>query len=406
MPTKSTSLSVFIINQMIILLIPTLFPETLIPITVFFGLRNLIFNFLEQNFGEFILQAKHKGLLFFFHIMKFLGVIVPCYMIYQFQIYCRYFLINTDNEPFHKFDHMDPFVDSLAVCIQFCVIPCIIGLQSLFSLNNKNPTPILNECIKVTVTILIWGALKYYPKISFLRNYDPQLAPGKDVEVILLFVCTIGAIVFFKNSAELLFPKKEKTEEKKSKKKLENLEEFDQKNILFHISHLLENISVVKVYEVFLVLLITFNVHYIGLVLYMIVATPLQILKKYPKITQLNIQSIIFKFIQYISLAIGCLLILQMNYFDGEIDKENGITMILSISLFLISELIDTFIFHSIDEIVFDMDLLVGNGIMCLIIGMNYDAFFSTFQYFIAISLLTNTISIVFFSLFVLTKTK
>jgi len=61
MPTKSTSLSVFVINQLVVILTTILFPETLIPITVFFGLKNLIFNFLEQNFGDFILTAKHKG---------------------------------------------------------------------------------------------------------------------------------------------------------------------------------------------------------------------------------------------------------------------------------------------------------------------------------------------------------
>ena len=101
--------------------------------------------------------------------MKFLGVLVPCYMIYNFKIYCRFFLINTDNEPLHKYDHMDPFVDSLAVCIQFCIIPCIIALQSMFSLNNKNPTPKLNEIIKVIASVLIWGLFRYYPKLRFLR---------------------------------------------------------------------------------------------------------------------------------------------------------------------------------------------------------------------------------------------
>jgi hypothetical protein len=156
--------------------------------------------------------------------MKFVGVLLPCYLIYKFKIYCQYFIINTENEPRQRYDHLDPFIDSLAVCIQFCCFPCIIAVQSLFSLNNENPTPNLNEALKVIISICIWGLFRFYPQITYLRfgiifkkrNYDPLLTPGKDIDFSLYFACTIAAVVFVKNVMELYFQKNKEKETKNS----------------------------------------------------------------------------------------------------------------------------------------------------------------------------------------------
>jgi hypothetical protein len=227
------------------------------------------------------------------------------------------------------------------------------------------------------------------------------LTPGKDIDFSLYFVCTIAAVVFIKNIMELLFQK----ETKISQEVVVHIQpELEQKNILFHASQLLENISVVKTYEIFIVILMLMNVHQCVMIVVFIIATPIQHFKKYPVIDELNFKSIIYKMIQFAMFSVGCVLILKMKFFDGDIDQIYGIQMSVAIGLFLISEWIDTFVFHNVSKVTYDFDIWIGNEIICLIVGLNFDPFLSTIQFFFAISLISNFLSILLFILFVLTK--
>jgi hypothetical protein len=167
---------------------------------------------------------------------------------------------------------------------------------------------------------------------------------------------------------------------------------------------LLENISVVKTYEIFIVILILMNVHQYIMIAVFIVATPIQHFKKYPVIDDLNFKSIFYKLIQFATFFVGCSLILNMKFFDGDVDQVYGTQMFAATGLFLISELIDTFVFHNVSKVSYDFDIWIGNQIICLIVALNFDPFLSTIQFFFAISLITNSLSIVLFILFVLTK--
>ena len=154
MPTKSSSLSVFVVNQVMVIMTSVLFPQNLLPISLFFILRNFVFISLEKAFGDFIVKTKSKTLLVLYHIIKMIGVIIPFYFAYTFKFTTTYF-VKTENEAIQNFPELFKL---------FTMVPCIIGFQSFFTLNNKNPTPTLNETIKVIVTLIIWQLFRSYPR--------------------------------------------------------------------------------------------------------------------------------------------------------------------------------------------------------------------------------------------------
>jgi len=137
------------------------------------------------------------------------------------------------------------------------------------------------------------------------------------------------------------------------------------------------------------------------MILFIVIATPLQHLKKYPKIYELNYTSIIFKMIQHGLFTLGAMIIYRMAYWDSFTYKFD---FLLSIILFLASEVIDAFYFHNVVSITFDLEVLLGNGIMCLIVALFQDTVFNVLKFCMNISMITNTVAFIIFLLFVILK--
>eukprot|EP01080_Neovahlkampfia_damariscottae_P005454 gene5454-9267_t len=361
-----------------------LFPQNLLPVSIFFILRNFIFISLEKTFGDVIVNTKSKLLLVIYHCIKMVGVIIPFYIIFTYKFKTTYF-VTTENEALQNFPELLNLVS---------MIPCIVGLQSFFTLNNKNPTPTLNETIKVIATLIVWNMIRIYPGV-----FDEKFTPGNEIDNVLKFGFAVTFVVFIKNVTEVFF-KKPTTDVVETPSKID-LKVFHSENILFHISHLLENISIVKTYEIFLVILISLQTDFYTMILFIVVATPLQHLKKYPKIYELNFTSIFFKAVQFGLFVAGALVIYQMETWDSVTFKND---FFVCIALLLASEVIDAFIFHSITKVTFDLEVLFGNGIMCWIVAIHRDSVFGILKYGMTISFVTNCTAFICFVLFILTK--
>jgi hypothetical protein len=166
---------------------------------------------------------------------------------------------------------------------------------------------------------------------------------------------------------------------------------------LFKISHLLENINFFKCYDLFLVFLISLNVNVYILMVYGVVGTPLQQLKKNPKTKELNLTSIVYKLAQYFIFGFGCMNLMSLKTLEGN-DWKLGLT----VGLFLCSELIDVFYFHNISELKADVEVLIGQSLIFVVAGIYFQTNFDNFLFFSSISLITSTISLIPFVLFVI----
>jgi hypothetical protein len=197
-------------------------------------------------------------------------------------------------------------------------------------------------------------------------------------------------VVFVKNVAETLFKKESKETPIPTLKP-------ETEVALFKVSHLIENINFFKCYDLFLVFLISLNVNVYIVIVYFVVGTPLQQLKKNPKTKELNLTSIVYKLAQYFIFGFGVLNLMTLKTLEGN-DVKLGIT----VGLFLCSELIDVFYFHNISELKADVEVLIGQSLIFVVAGIYFQTNFENFLFFSSISLITSTISLVPFVLFVI----
>jgi hypothetical protein len=197
-------------------------------------------------------------------------------------------------------------------------------------------------------------------------------------------------VVFVKNVAETLFKKESKETPIPTVKP-------ETEVALFKVSHLIENINFFKCYDLFLVFLISLNVNVYIVIVYFVVGTPLQQLKKNPKTKELNLTSIVYKLAQYFIFGFGVLNLMTLKTLEGN-DVKLGIT----VGLFLCSELIDVFYFHNISELKADVEVLIGQSLIFVVAGIYFQTNFENFLFFSSISLITSTISLVPFVLFVI----
>jgi hypothetical protein len=89
-----------------------------------------------------------------------IAVFVPLWLVYFFKKECEAFLL--ENVGFF------PAIHGLSETIQHVLIAALIGLASVFTLNNKNPTPTLNECLKITISLILYYRFRFRPQESFI----------------------------------------------------------------------------------------------------------------------------------------------------------------------------------------------------------------------------------------------
>lgn len=300
-------------------------------------------------------------------------------------------MVNTENQPTHKWDHLDVLVDSLRSVIKFFGIPLELGILELIP-QNGHP---LNLLVKLPFGLFSWYIISQYYNPLVINSYHIVYLSA----VLLVFIGTIYEFFTFKEEVDI-------EEKEKSKKKQVELEpSFEKRKILLYLSLIFENISVLKCNEVFLLFLICNNSDIITMTIALFIFTLTQTLEREPRIDDLDWTSIIFKLIQVGLFYAGNQSLQTISSYRGEEEVINGTKYTISILLFLLSELVRViFLFNSKIQN-FNVQRF-GKYIVYFIFYWYSHSTFQTMKFYTGISTLSSMISFGFFFLFVIFKPK
>lgn len=301
-------------------------------------------------------------------------------------------MTNTENQPLHKWDHLDVLVDSLRSVIKFFGIPCALGILEIIP-QQGNP---MNLLVKIPFGVISWYIISQVYNPFVFNSYHFAYIVG----AIIVISATIYEFMTYKEE-----PIVHEDKEKSKKKPLDLEYGFEKKKILMYLSLIFENLNMLKCNEVFLLFLICNNSDIITMTIALIILILAQSLEREPRIDDLEWTSILFKLVQVSLFYYGNDQLQKIPSYQGEEELVYTTKYTIAIIILLLSELVRVIFLFNSQKINFNIQKFAKWVIYFAFYWYSH-ATFQTMKFFIGISTYSSLISFGFFFLYVLFKPK